>query len=620
MVLTNKIKAFLKKYLPKKLFNFRFLFFSTLVLIVFQYFIYNSTTALSIIIYFIIAIYIYFGYTLFFYEKFRKDKFLKKLFGFLIIFILFILLFNFNRDFEISILLPIFLSAICVMTFFTFYSLLSFPKFFRKHLSYFSLAFSIALILVTFFLFVPFKKVTEINANTFVVPTQKAVETVTNFYYQKVNPSAGIVYFEQQFKAQINSADKSMNEANAMMEQLLREKVGNKPNDEIVKDLINQKAKLYEIFLKREKSLNAIIAIDDLGYGMSLPTAQKEFYKKRKLADENELMAFQTYKMSKTAFIEGYIIYDNFWRLFHAVYGRTTDKNNVNFQDSSFIASVKELDDYYSNEVKKGKDNKVLSKDIFDEMDRGYEMMGRFISYYLAYTQDPNSQDTQDKATYLNQGFSQPAQDTGVLFQAWLDQYIAPAQYYQDQIHNDSYNLFGQAYNYAKQQNMKGIFSVWKNDYPGYDYGNTVKQATGTPLTKEQLNLYYQIYDKPYIKYIRTALDEYLKGDPNNVISAEAKTKKTDADFIYGLDSFDSSYYKSKFVVYWNEDYVSGGKVSTIIFQDKPDKFFTAWTYETAKDTFILRGFWSHKIQNEDNLKIMNSSYKELLMDKVHSL
>ena len=56
------------------------------------------------------------------------------------------------------------------------------------------------------------------------------------------------------------------------------------------------------------------------------------------------------------------------------------------------------------------------------------------------------------------------------------------------------------------------------------------------------------------------------------------------------------------------------------MFQDRPDKFFTAWVYEKPDKSYELRGFSSAKKQRQEDIDKVNTEFKDFLMDKVHSL
>jgi hypothetical protein len=165
---------------------------------------------------------------------------------------------------------------------------------------------------------------------------------------------------------------------------------------------------------------------------------------------------------------------------------------------------------------------------------------------------------------------------------------------------------------------MNELFTVWNNDYPGYERQQTSEQTLKD--SKEMREGYFQTYKNPAVIYIRTALNIYLNGDLNNLLPKSAKEKKESNDLIYGLDSFNKSYYKSKFVVIYYDTAPFGGQNITILFQDKPDRFFTTWVYKLADKTYELRGFWAKKQDNPEDIKKINTEFKEFLMDKEHAM
>jgi len=101
-----------------------------------------------------------------------------------------------------------------------------------------------------------------------------------------------------------------------------------------------------------------------------------------------------------------------------------------------------------------------------------------------------------------------------------------------------------------------------------------------------------EIYDNSYIKHIRIALNGYLDGsnqgmdDPENVING------SDGLPDCGLNKFDKSYYKSKFVVFHVNPNDYGGVQANIVFINKPDTIFWAWVYGLrGGEEYTLRGF-----------------------------
>ena len=114
---------------------------------------------------------------------------------------------------------------------------------------------------------------------------------------------------------------------------------------------------------------------------------------------------------------------------------------------------------------------------------------------------------------------------------------------------------------------------------------------------------YLSVYQDPYVINLKQSLNKYL----------------TIGNGINDLVSYDSSYYKSKFVVLTINNNIGGGKDIQIIFQDKPDMVFSAWVYKLATGEYELRSFNS-KDYNKQTLNKIISSYNSLIFDKNHSI
>ncbi|MBI4065337.1 hypothetical protein HY409_03130 [Candidatus Gottesmanbacteria bacterium] len=148
-----------------------------------------------------------------------------------------------------------------------------------------------------------------------------------------------------------------------------------------------------------------------------------------------------------------------------------------------------------------------------------------------------------------------------------------------------------------------------------------LKEVKLSELNPKELKEYYQVYKKPYVQFLRKALDAYLANDSSGVnISMGAVKEDRREGIITGLDAFDKSYYKSKFVVVTINDSIAGGKDIQIMFQEKPDRIFYAWVYELADGTYELRGFNSKEYFDPEKMKQLNETYKQLLLDKDHAL
>ncbi len=126
-------------------------------------------------------------------------------------------------------------------------------------------------------------------------------------------------------------------------------------------------------------------------------------------------------------------------------------------------------------------------------------------------------------------------------------------------------------------------------------------------MTEEQLRAYEEGLSDPYLLHVREALNGYLDGtNDEDACSAD------DA-----LDCFGKDYLKSKFVVLQVENSIFGGKVFSIVFQDKPDKLFGAWVYKLSGGSYDLRGFWQNRDFDEGAMETILKVYKILQLPAV---
>jgi len=100
-----------------------------------------------------------------------------------------------------------------------------------------------------------------------------------------------------------------------------------------------------------------------------------------------------------------------------------------------------------------------------------------------------------------------------------------------------------------------------------------------------------ELYDNPYIKHVRTALNGYLDGSNNGVEEGASEADELESGIRCGLDNFDKEYYKSEFTVAKVEKNDYGGMQVYIAFTNKPDTIFWTWVYPYAGGDYTLRGF-----------------------------
>ena len=132
-------------------------------------------------------------------------------------------------------------------------------------------------------------------------------------------------------------------------------------------------------------------------------------------------------------------------------------------------------------------------------------------------------------------------------------------------------------------------------------------------MTAEQRSTYERGLRDPYILHVRKALNGYLKGINVDDICEVCVVKIKCGGIPSSLDCFSKDYFRSKFWVYWGEDAPGGGKMFSIIFQDKPDKLFVAWVYPyRGTGSFDLRGFWQQPDFDEEAMEAIVKVFKIL--------
>ena len=140
-------------------------------------------------------------------------------------------------------------------------------------------------------------------------------------------------------------------------------------------------------------------------------------------------------------------------------------------------------------------------------------------------------------------------------------------------------------------------------------------------FSEEDLEQYYAVYEDPYVKHVRVALNGYLNGSNEGMSVPEMviETGKVN-NAASGLSSFSKDYYQSKFIVFTINDSLAGGREMNIIFQDKPDKVFYVWVYQVASGEYDLRGFAENNKYNSEDIQQIRIDYKTFLEDEVHSM
>lgn len=123
-----------------------------------------------------------------------------------------------------------------------------------------------------------------------------------------------------------------------------------------------------------------------------------------------------------------------------------------------------------------------------------------------------------------------------------------------------------------------------------------------------------KIYNSPYIKRIRLSLDEYvMRGSTAGIEDFAFDHENTSNGLQCGLDLFDKSYFKSKFIVLSASDNDFGGVQASIIFTDKPDKIFWVWVYNDSAIRSFCEDIEHSYMIDDIKINIKNSKYPNLL-------
>ncbi len=161
-----------------------------------------------------------------------------------------------------------------------------------------------------------------------------------------------------------------------------------------------------------------------------------------------------------------------------------------------------------------------------------------------------------------------------------------------------SYHQFATLRTERESGNSVPLSSIDVNETPSSEDENmsaeefmeAIKKAESTfPPRIGEFPTEEEINNSPYIQHIRLALNSYLDGTNTGVEETALNvTDKPD----WGLNNFDKSYYKGKFVIVDASDNEYGGVQADIVFVDNPDTVFWAWVYRLGGDgEYVLRGF-----------------------------
>ncbi len=160
-----------------------------------------------------------------------------------------------------------------------------------------------------------------------------------------------------------------------------------------------------------------------------------------------------------------------------------------------------------------------------------------------------------------------------------------------------------------------GIWEGMSIDFQGYYLSvatETISFLGGeTDFTGNELDSYYRVYEDPCVMHVRSALNSYLNGSDQGYYFG--------SQLITQLNKY-RGYLADHFVVLSLDPSPMGGSSILMISQEKPDRIFDAWVYESSEAELELRGFSESREFNSSEIEEIAERYRNFLEDHEHSL
>ncbi len=165
--------------------------------------------------------------------------------------------------------------------------------------------------------------------------------------------------------------------------------------------------------------------------------------------------------------------------------------------------------------------------------------------------------------------------------------------------------------------------SIWKYLRPQFDgFYLTIANETILGLRgdmpsaesspeSEELEAYYMVYDNPFVRHIRVALDGFVSGSLDGVFNGHG--------LLEDLEFF-REYLGDSFVVLMIDPATMGGYQIVLISQQKPDRIFSAWVYMLSNGEYELRGFEESGEFSPSQVESIADQFQQAILDTDHSI
>jgi hypothetical protein len=281
-------------------------------------------------------------------------------------------------------------------------------------------------------------------------------------YYQVINPTAGISYFERFYKENYKAAFDILDETNVLVFEMQK-------SSQNINALYNYQEKIRGMYSKREAYFVEMLRIDKEAKTLRVNEDYRTFYDKRIAADQNDFEAFKIYKDGMLKTMDGILSYSKFQNL----YGEATrfvlvltTPEGFTAENINYFSDLSSKVDLQYNEIASLSEKGIFTEELSNYMSKQNETIKLFKQLNDAYASgDKEKADKIYKKLELN--IENVDIDKGELITQWAKEKARPVFEAQDEKHKKSLDLYNQAYIYAKNQNLNYVLSVWGDQTPG---------------------------------------------------------------------------------------------------------------------------------------------------------
>jgi hypothetical protein len=289
---------------------------------------------------------------------------------------------------------------------------------------------------------------------------------VDKLYYQVLNPKAGAVRLEAEYRKNFQTAEN----ASDLAHRFLAKMVQNSANVEDAKFYAN---KFSEQLSERAAAYEEMLRITNSQASLDLSNEYKEFFKRRKEADQTDYEAFKVYRDGIESSLAGSLSLYYYLQMRAALFAsfmaildlndKTPPKEKINSFDVSYgringqFIALENLynkgvypDDLFEKVKEIQKHSEESNKIVMGILRGDAEEVSSRLELYFK-----NPEKTEEKPTALEEAlfeWSRRSQET-----YWAKQ---------DEGHKKARDLYKDAYNYAKNYDLD-ILTVWPNRLPG---------------------------------------------------------------------------------------------------------------------------------------------------------